>query len=488
MPPESDYRAADDGLRHRLSAKSPRGTVPTEDRVRSNKFTWQEVAQHNSRESAWVIIKDKVYDITHWMDKHPGGSEVVLLMAGRDVTDAFASYHPFTDKPRKMLPKFEIGRAVSKEFVTYKDDESGFYSEMCRRVGQYFKDNKLNPKDVWPGIWRMVIIFACAMVAFLATNGFWPSVPLYVRFVTAALFGCLQALPLLHVMHDCSHTAFGRTSAWHSTAGRLFMDFYAGANMTSWHHQHVVGHHIYTNVFGQDPDLPEDTTGDPRRLVHRQKYASIYKYQYIYMPLLYGLLGLKFRIQDITGTFFGKVNGPVRVNPITLYRWTEMWVSKAFWAAWRIVLPLAFFEGVSGPWTFIALLLVSEWMTGYYLAFNFQVSHVSTECDYPMGQEAKDAIEDEWAVSQVKSCVDYAHGSWAVTFLSGALNYQVTHHLFPGVSQYHYPAIAPIIKEVCKKHNVRYIHLDTFKEALLAHIEHLRRMGQEGIPAEVHMG
>ena len=35
-----------------------------------------------------------------------------------------------------MLPKFEIGRAVSKEFVTYKDDESGFYSEMCRRVGQ----------------------------------------------------------------------------------------------------------------------------------------------------------------------------------------------------------------------------------------------------------------------------------------------------------------------------------------------------------------
>lgn len=36
---------------------------------------------------------------------------------------------------------------------------------------------------------------------------------------------------------------------------------------------------------------------------------------------------------------------------------------------------------------------------------------------------------------QVKSCVDYAHDSWAVTFLSGALNYQVTHHLFPGVSQ-----------------------------------------------------
>lgn len=30
-----------------------------------------------------------------------------------------------------------------------------------------------------------------------------------------------------------------------------------------------------------------------------------------------------------------------------------------------------------------------------------QVSHVSTECDYPLGAEAKDMIEDEWAVSQV---------------------------------------------------------------------------------------
>lgn len=47
----------------------------------------------------------------------------------------------------------------------------------------------------------------------------------------------MQALPLLHVMHDCSHTAFGPTPTWHSTAGRFFMDFYAGANLTSWHHQ-----------------------------------------------------------------------------------------------------------------------------------------------------------------------------------------------------------------------------------------------------------
>ncbi len=55
----------------------------------------------------------------------------------------------------------------------------------------------------------------------------------------------------------------------------------------------MVGHHIYTNVFGADPDLPETAEGDLRRLVHRQKYASFYKYQHIYLPPLYGILGLK---------------------------------------------------------------------------------------------------------------------------------------------------------------------------------------------------
>lgn len=45
--------------------------------------------------------------------------------------------------------------------------------------------------------------------------------------------------------------------------------------------------------------------------------------------------------------------------------------------------------------------------------------------------------------------------------------------------QYHYPAIAPIIKEVCKEHGVEYIHLGTFREAIGAHIAHLRNMGRQ---------
>ncbi len=86
--------------------------------------------------------------------------------------------------------------------------------------------------------------------------------------------------------------------------------------------------------------------------------------------------------------------------------------------------------------------------------------------------------DDEWAVAQCKTSVNYDLGPIG-TFLCGALNYQVDHHLFPCVSQYKYPEISPIIRDVCKKHNVPYNVLPDFPTALKAHLDHLRKMGQD---------
>ncbi|CAM9289432.1 unnamed protein product [Chrysoparadoxa australica] len=478
MPPQSEASVADGGLRQRISAKV------AHDAAEQTVFSWKDVAKHNTASDARLIIEGKVYDLTGWVESHPGGSEVLKLMLGRDATHAFLSYHPFTDKPRQILKKFEIGTVKDSEFPQYTPD-SGLYKELSKRVGDYFKTNKLNPKDPWPGVWRMIVVSAVLAVSFLATNNFF-TLPFWARCLTACVLGICQALPLLHVMHDSSHTAFGSSQPWWAIGGRLFMDFVAGANMTSWHYQHVVGHHIYTNVYTADPDLPVADEGDPRRLVTRQKWQGMYKYQHIYLPPLYGILGLKFRIQDFTDTFFRGWNGPVRVNPISAFGYFELFASKLIWASWRLALPLMYFP--IGAKEFWVLFFIAEWMTGYYLAFNFQVSHVSTECDYPLGDEASETIKDEWAVSQIKSSVDYGHYSWITAFLTGALNFQVTHHLFPGISQYHYPAIAEIIKETCKEYKVRYPYLPTFGEAFGAHLRHLKDMGERGVAAEVHMG
>ena len=53
------------------------------------------------------------------------------------------------------------------------------------------------------------------------------------------------------------------------------------------------------------------------------------------------------------------------------------------------------------------------------------------------------------------------------------------HHLFPGVSQYHYPAIAPIVRKTCEEYKIPYCHLPTFSSALYLHWKHLKNLGDK---------
>jgi len=45
--------------------------------------TPSEVAKHNSKESCWVIISGQVYDVTEYLDDHPGGAKAILRFAGK---------------------------------------------------------------------------------------------------------------------------------------------------------------------------------------------------------------------------------------------------------------------------------------------------------------------------------------------------------------------------------------------------------------------
>jgi len=259
------------------------------------------------------------------------------------------------------------------------------------------------------------------------------------------------------------------------------MDWFAGASIYSWYNQHTIGHHVYTNIMGADPDLPVAEEGDIRRITPFQKWTKFYKWQHIYLMVLYGVLGLKFRVQDVTDTIMAGTNGAIRVNQQSSRDLFLQFVSKVTWFTWRVLVPLFVFK-VSHS-MFWPTFFIAEFMTGYFLAFNFQVSHVSPSAVWP---DIQAPMSDEWAINQMHTSIDYGHGNWLVTFFSGALNYQSIHHLFPSISQYHYPAIAPLIRDVCKKHGVRYNYLDTFGQAFMAHVEYLKDMGIQGKEIHVH--
>jgi fatty acid desaturase/predicted heme/steroid binding protein len=441
-------------------------------------FTWQEVAQHNTESSAWVYIGNAVYDITSWLDRHPGGKDILLLSAGRDISDLFVTYHPFTDNAAKVIAKFQIGEVATTEFPQFAPDR-GFYRECRQVVGEYFRRTGLDHKSPWAGLWRLAMFFAGAAAAYgvlLSSTAGWPA-----RIAAALLFGCCQALPLLHSMHDASHLSIGSTPAWWRTIGRLCMDWFAGASIYSWYNQHTIGHHVYTNIQGADPDLPVKDEGDLRRITPFQRWASVYRWQHVYLMVLYGLLGLKFRVQDVTDTILDGTNGAIRVNQQSSRDLFMQFVTKCTWVTWRILVPLYVFHVPSV--TFWVTFLIAELVTGYYLAFNFQVSHVSPAAVWP---DIQQPLSDEWAINQMHTSIDYGHGNWFMALLCGALNYQSVHHLFPSVSQYHYPAIAPLVKQVCEKYGVRYNYLPNFAAAFTAHVDYLRQMGAEGKDVHVH--
>ncbi len=65
-------------------------------------ITLEEFAKHNSKEDCWVHFQGKVYDVTAWLDKHPGGADKIAQFCGKDgFEEAFIKKHK-TGKVEKM--------------------------------------------------------------------------------------------------------------------------------------------------------------------------------------------------------------------------------------------------------------------------------------------------------------------------------------------------------------------------------------------------
>ncbi|KAK4463811.1 putative cytochrome b5 protein [Cladorrhinum samala] len=71
-------------------------------------LTYQDVAEHNTKKDLYCVIHDKIYDITKFVDEHPGGEEVLLDVAGQDSTEAFEDVG-HSDEARETLDTLLVG-------------------------------------------------------------------------------------------------------------------------------------------------------------------------------------------------------------------------------------------------------------------------------------------------------------------------------------------------------------------------------------------
>ena len=71
---------------------------------------WEEVAKHNTKEDCWTVLHGHVWDLTSFLEEHPGGANIIMKYAGFDATKAFQPMHPkdITDTLPKQCYKGPI--------------------------------------------------------------------------------------------------------------------------------------------------------------------------------------------------------------------------------------------------------------------------------------------------------------------------------------------------------------------------------------------
>jgi fatty acid desaturase len=434
-------------------------------------ITSKELGQHNTPESLWVGYRGQVFDLTEFVQKHPGGSDVLLFAGGRDVTIVFEIYHNLVLSA--SLKPYLIGTLEDNDLPVFPPS-SQFFKTVKSRVFNQLKSQKFDskyPSTIWL---RYAFIYSGVVLSYLALwkSSFVAEQPV-LQLGCSILLGFFCALVGLHPLHDASHCAATRSPwVWRILGGSH--DFINGASFVVWIYQHLLGHHPYTNIEGADPDI---STGNPdvRRIKATQPWFPLYFAQHIYVPLIYGLLGVKTRIQDISLMFIYGSNDQIPMNPMGLWHTCVFWLGKAFFLTYRILIPLFVFQ--ASYLKVFGLFAISDAMTSYWLALTFQANHVVEETIWPKPDPKTNEMNVDWAEMQIATTQDYAHQSKFWTLSTGALNYQAVHHLFPQIHQAYYPMIAPVIQATCKEFGIPYLVKPDFLTALSSHVGHLRYLG-----------
>ncbi len=72
-------------------------------------YTAAQVAMHANASSCWTSINGGVYDVTTWINQHPGGTAPILSLCGHDGSAAFNAPHGGQSRPASELASFKIG-------------------------------------------------------------------------------------------------------------------------------------------------------------------------------------------------------------------------------------------------------------------------------------------------------------------------------------------------------------------------------------------
>ncbi len=344
-----------------------------------------------------------------------------------------------------------------------------FFPTLRKRIDVYFQEKGISRHaNAEMKIKTLVLLtgYLLPLVFLLAwdLNG-WNSLLLWM------LMGVCVAGIGMSVMHDANHGAYSSSQRVNDLIG-YSLNLLGGASF-NWKIQHNLLHHTYTNVSSHDEDIKDRAI---MKFNPHSRRKSVQSYQHFYAFFFYGLITLYWVLaKDLVQYFLFKKIGmnknSAAKNRMLLLRMSLMKIS---YFSIMLVLPLWVLHKDAGIW--ISGFLLMHFTAGIILTLVFQMAHAVEGTIHPLADE-EGKIENDWAIHQMQTTVNFSRKNRFLSWYLGGLNYQVEHHLFPKICHVHYPAISGIVETTAREFGVPYLENKTFGEAFFSHVRFLRQLG-----------
>jgi linoleoyl-CoA desaturase len=349
-------------------------------------------------------------------------------------------------------------------------DKNQFFSVLKKRVDAHFKENNLskhaNATMVIKTIVLMIGYLGSFALMLTILPGFWGSMALW------AMMGLSVAGIGMSIMHDANHGAYSNNETVNTLVGHTLN--LCGGAVFNWKLQHNVLHHMYTNVSGHDDDIQDRAI---LRFSPHSEIKGIQRFQFVYAFVFYGLLTLYWVIGKDFVQYVQYINNGVNTNTKAqnVGLMVRILATKVFYIGLFILTPIMVFNIPVG--LVLGGFFLMHFIAGIILTTVFQLAHTVEGTTHPL-PNANGTIENDWAIHQMNTTVNFSrHNKW-ISWYVGGLNFQVEHHLFPKICHVHYPEIAPIVKATAEEFGVPYLENETFGQAVQSHINTLYRFGR----------
>ncbi|KAM7085280.1 fatty acid desaturase 2-like protein FADS2B isoform 1-T1 [Molossus nigricans] len=403
-----------------------------------NLYSWQEIQRHNQEADQWLVINRKVYDVTGWADRHPGGRRVLHHFSGEDATDVFRAMHLDLDIVRLYLKPLLIGELAPEEPSQERNKNSLLVEDFqeLRRTLEAMNMFNANLGFFLLHFIQILILETLAWLMLWHFGSGWP-----VTICVSFLLTISQAQSSF-LQHDTGHLSIFKKSKWNHLMHRFVMCHLKGMSVNWWNHRHFQ-HHTKPNIYPKDPDIdvgPLFLIGDLQPIKYGKKKIKYIDYEkqhlYFYMVGLPLLMPVYFNLQSMQVMYLGRFWGEIA------------WVSSFYI---RYFITFGPFYGIFRTMLLIYLVkfLESPWIT-----YVTQMSHI------PMKMSREE--NRDWLSTQVLATCNVEQ-SFFNDWFTGHLNFQIEHHLFPTMPRHNYHKVAPLVRSLCAKHGLQYVNKPMLK-------------------------